>query len=122
MTELASENAMNDQPKVQRIIEMKFPITWLIGFAMLLSSGILAVYTKFTDYGRDIQVLTATVNNLNAKTDTRDDRITAVVQEMIQVKAASAALTERVIRTEGDLKESRGVIEELRRNQRWMPK
>jgi len=122
MTELASENAMNDQPKVQRIIEMKFPITWLIGFAMLLSSGILAVYTKFTDYGRDIQVLTATVNNLNAKTDTRDDRITAVVQEMIQVKAGSAALTERMSRAESDLKESRGVIEELRRNQRWMPK
>lgn len=120
MNEQADE--MTDQPKVQKIIEMKFPITWLIGTAGVLLSLSAAAYFKFDGYGKDIQTLTKTVETLASRTETRDDRITAVMQEIIQVKASQTNLVDRLQRAESDLKDSRNTVEEVRRNQRWMPK
>lgn len=120
----ASDDEMNTEqkPKVNRLIEMKYPITWLIGAVSVVLAALFAQYITFLDYGRDIKSLTNTVNQLNAKTDTRDDRISAVIQETIQIKASQANLLDRLQRTESDLKDSRIEIGELRRNQRWMPK
>jgi hypothetical protein len=116
------DTEMNERPKVQNIVQMKFPITWLIGACVVVLSGLLALYVTFLDYGRDIKALTNTVNALNAKTDTRDDRITAIVQSTIEMKASQSGAEYRLQRAEGDVKELRNTVEELRRNQRWMPK
>jgi predicted small secreted protein len=113
---------MNTTPKIQKIIELKFPITWLLGVAFLICSVAVTAYFKFDGYGKDIQALTETVKTLSAKTDNRDDRIGAIIQSTIEIKAGQNGAELRLARAEADLRELRANIEEVRRNQRWIPK
>lgn len=123
MIQPVSDDEMNsDQPKIQKIIEIKFPITWLLGVAFLIISIVATAYFKFDGYGREIQALTQTVERLSTKTDTRDERISAVLTTTIEIKAAQTNQDQRLIRTESDIRDLRLRVEELNRTQRWMPK
>lgn len=113
-------NDMENKPKT--FIEMKLPLVWLLSSVAIICGALLSMYVTFVGYGKTIEGLTKTVERLDTKTDTRDERLSTLLQTTIEIKAQLSEQDRRLMRNETDIKELRGNVEEIRRSQRWIPK
>ena len=113
-------NDMDNKP--QKFIEMKLPLVWLLGSVAIIAGSLVSMYVTFIGYGKTLDVLTKTVERLDTKTDTRDERLSTLLQTTIEIKAQLSEQDRRLMRNESDIKELRGNVEEIRRTQRWAPK
>ena len=118
-----TDTVIQSEPaKVQKIIELKLPLTYLITAVVTLLFALGGLYVKF-------DTLSQTVTRLDTKTDQRDDRIQVLLQTSVEIKSQISAQDQRMIRAESDVKEIRADFNSLRNevnrlnaNQRWMPK
>ena len=113
-------NDMDNKPT--KLIEMKLPLVWLLSSVVIICGALLSMYVTFIGYGKNIEALTKTVDRLDTKTDTRDERLSTLLQTTIEIKAQLSEQDRRLMRNESDIKELRGNVEEIRRSQRWAPK
>lgn len=108
---------MNNAPKIQiqRMVEMKLPLTWLMSSVVAILFGFGVLYQKF-------DTMQVNFTKLDAKTDIRDDRMQTLIQSTIETKAQISAQDQRLIRLESDQKDLRTTVESIRNVQRWAPK
>lgn len=105
---------MHEQ-RPQKIIDAKLPLPWLIGCASAIVFSMGGVFFKLDN-------VTTSINKLEAKTDNRDDRISAIMQSLIQQQGKNDTQDAQILRAQTDITEVRRDVEDIRKSQRWMPK
>ncbi|WVW77383.1 hypothetical protein Bhz58_00052 [Stenotrophomonas phage vB_SmaS_Bhz58] len=104
---------MNERP--QKIIDAKLPLPWLIGSACAVVFSMGGVFVKLDAVG-------ASLTKLEAKTDTRDERISTLAQSLIQQAGKNDAQDAQITRNAADITDLKRDVEDIRKSQRWMPK
>lgn len=99
----------------QRVIDAKFPLTWLIGSAA-------AIIFAMGSVSFQISGLSATVAKIEAKTDIRDERTNVISQSIIALQGDNRTQQAMIDRTTSDITEVKRDIEEMKRKQVWAPK
>lgn len=113
MNERTGEGELNERP--QRIIDAKLPLPWLIGSACAIVFSMGGVFVKLDAVG-------SSVAKLEAKTDTRDDRINVLAQTLIQQQGKNDVQDAQITGVQNEARDLRRDVEEIKKNQRWMPK
>lgn len=98
-----------------RFVDMKITITWLISAAASVVLALGGVYLKLDNVSN-------TVSELKVKTDIRDERISEVRSSIEQIKGANDVQNVTLTRHTQDIVDLRRDIDDIRKNQRWMPK
>lgn len=111
--ELRSNDDMNGRPT--KIIDAKLPLPWLIGSACAVVFSMGGVFVKLDSVG-------ASLSKLEAKTDTRDDRINVLAQTLIQQQGKNDVQDAQIIGVQNEARDLRRDVEEIKKNQHWMPK
>lgn len=104
---------MNERP--QKIIDAKLPLPWLIGCATAIVFSMGGVFVKLDAVG-------SSLSKLEAKTDNRDERISSLMQTLIQQQGKNDTQDAQIQRNASDISDVKRDVEELRKSQRWMPK
>ncbi len=104
---------MNERP--QKIIDAKLPLPWLIGSVCAVVFSMGGVFVKLDAVG-------VSLTKLEAKTDTRDERISSLMQTLIRQQGKNDAQDAQIQRNASDISDVKRNVEELRESQRWMPK
>lgn len=104
---------MNERP--QKIIDAKLPLPWLIGSACAVVFSMGGVFVKLDSVGQSL-------TKLEAKTDTRDERLSALAQTLIQQAGKNDVQDAQIIGVQNETRDLRRDVEDLKKNQRWMPK
>lgn len=104
---------MNERPT--KIIDAKLPLPWLIGSACAVVFSMGGVFVKLDSVG-------ASLTKLEAKTDTRDDRINVLAQTLIQQQGKNDVQDAQITGVKNEARDLRRDVEEIKKNQRWMPK
>ena len=104
---------MNERP--QKIIDAKLPLPWLIGSACAIVFSMGGVFVKLDAVGSAVQ-------KIEAKTDSRDERINVLAQTLIQQQGKNDVQDAQMSATQNEVRDLRRDVEEIKKNQRWMPK
>lgn len=104
---------MNERP--QKIIDAKLPLPWLIGCATAIVFSMGGVFVKLDAVG-------SSLTKLEAKTDNRDERISALMQTLIQQQGKNDTQDAQISRNQSDISDLKRDVEEVKKSQRWMPK
>lgn len=98
-----------------KIIDAKLPLPWLIGSVCAVVFSIGGVFVKLDAVGTSL-------TKLEAKTDVRDDRINVLSQSLIQQSGKNDVQDAQLDSVQSETRDIRRDVEELKKNQRWMPK
>lgn len=99
----------------QRVIDAKFPLTWLIGTGA-------AIVFAMGSVSFQISGLAATVAKIETKTDIRDERTNVISQSIIALQGDNRTQQAMIDRTAADVADAKRDIEEMKRKQVWAPK
>lgn len=98
-----------------KIIDAKLPLPWLIGSACAVVFSMGGVFVKLDAVG-------TALTKIEAKTDTRDDRISTLAQSLIQQQGKNDVQDAQVSALQNETRELRRDVEEVKKSIRWMPK
>lgn len=98
-----------------KIIDAKLPLWWLIGSACAVVFSMGGVFVKLDSVG-------TALTKIEAKTDSRDDRINVLAQSLIQQQGKNDVQDAQMQAMENEARYLRRDVEEIKKNQRWMPK
>jgi hypothetical protein len=104
---------MHERP--QKIIDAKLPLPWLIGCACAVVFSMGGVFVKLDAVG-------IALTKMEAKTDLRDERITTLSTALIQQQGRNETQDAQINRNQSDIAEIKRDLDEIGKNQRWMPK
>lgn len=104
---------MNERP--QKIIDAKLPLPWLIGSACAIVFSMGGVFVKLDAVG-------SAVSKIEAKTDSRDERISTLAQSLIAIQGRNDVQDAQIQGTQSEVRDMKRDIEEIKKSQRWMPK
>lgn len=99
----------------QRVIDAKFPLTWLIGCSCAIVFSMGGVFVQ-------INSVAATVAKIETKTDIRDERTNVISQNIIALQGEDRTQQAQVARVTSDIADLKRDVEEMRRKQQWAPK
>lgn len=99
----------------QRVIDAKFPLTWLIGTGAVIVFGLGSVSFQ-------ISGLVTSVAKLEAKTDIRDERTSVISQNIIALQGFDQTQKVMIDRLMSDVADTKRDIDEMKRKQTWAPK
>lgn len=110
---------MNDQDKpqtgIQKVIDSKLPLPWLLGSSAMILLAMGGLFAKMDN-------VTAAVQELSRKSETRDERMNLISNAIAETRSISMGNTASIVRSEKDIETMRRDIEDLRKTQRWLPK
>ena len=104
---------MNERPL--KVIDAKLPLTWLITSAVAVILAMGGVFMKLDN-------VSVALSKLEAKTDSRDERINLLAQTQIQQQGKNDTQDAQIVRSQSDIVDLKRDIDEIRKSQRWMPK
>jgi len=102
-------------PRPQHIINPKISLEWLIGAVIAILIPAAAVYYK-------VDTLTSAVQKSDSKADERDKVIQQIASDIQVQKVVIQNQQNQYQTVTQSVDILRNQVEELRRNQRWMPK
>lgn len=98
-----------------RVIDAKFPLTWLIGCSCAIVFSMGGIFVQ-------INSVAATVAKIETKTDIRDDRSNVMAQSIIALQGDQRTQDAKIDRSTSDINDIKKDIEEMKRKQVWAPK
>lgn len=100
---------------VTRVIDAKFPITWLVGCssAIVFSMGGMFVQLK--------SVVEST-SEIKSKLEIRDERTNTISQTLVSIQGDNRTQQAQIDRTASDIAEIKRDVEEMKRKQTWAPR
>lgn len=78
-----------DLPRISRIIDLKLPLTWLLGVAGLVAAAFVSTYYQVGQMREDVQELKATVKSGNAQQGAVQSEIAILRYRVEQVEKAN---------------------------------
>lgn len=98
-----------------KIVDAKLPLSWLIGCAAAIVFSMGGVFVK-------LDSLVGSLAKIEARTDNRDERIGALTQSLLIQQGRNETQDAHLARMQSDISDQKAAIEEVKKNQRWMPK
>lgn len=98
-----------------RVIDAKFPLSWLIGCSAAIVFSMGGVFFKINSIGD-------TVAKIETKTDIRDDRTNVITQGLIAMQGDNRTQQSQIDRAASDIIDLKKDVDELKRKQTWAPK
>jgi hypothetical protein len=92
-----------------RIIETKIPLTWLV-------TSVLSVVLAFGGLFVKVDNATSAVSELKAKIESRDDRMTMLIQGLTEVKGVNSMQQSQIDRVQTDLIDVRRDLIDVRQS------
>lgn len=98
-----------------RVIDAKFPVTWLIGSAASIVFALGGLYVQLNG-------VIAVVAKMEAKTDLRDERYSVMNQALLLVQGDNRVQQTEINQNKSEIVEIKRRLDEQGRKQTWAPK
>lgn len=111
---------MNDRP--QKIIDAKFPLTWLIGATFTIVVSMATFYSKVDGMASKQAELQTSIDKLQDKIEKRDESMTAIQGSILQLQGKEALQDSSIQRSAADIIDIRRDVDDIRKTSRYTPR